>query len=390
MIEYEIKKEKDKCYGCRACEQICQKLAIVMKEDEEGFFYPEVNKEKCINCNLCSKVCPYSNELDKNKIRKVYAVQYKNEKKLMESSSGGAFSLFADYILSIGGYISGCIFDENLIPRHVVSNKKEIISKMRGSKYVQSDIRSTYKEIKDLLNSKKIVLFTGTPCQVDGLKRYLMKEYDNLFTLDLICHGVPSFKILKEYLNSEKNKGKKIEKIKFRDKKLNGWCSQGSIEFNKKIKNISPFNNSYYYYYYLKNCINRYSCYTCKYSSIDRVGDITIGDYWNLNGLLPKLDTSKGYSVILISSSKGEKLFELVKDNSFYHETELKFVVKNNGNLIRPTEFPKLRESIYKDIKTFGYEYVAKKECHYQYILPFFRKYLPPKVKFILKKLKRG
>ena len=389
MIEYEIKKEKDKCYGCRACEQICPKLAIVMKEDEEGFFYPEVNKEKCINCNLCSKVCPYSNELYKTKIRKVYAVQYKNEKNLMESSSGGAFSLFADYILSIGGYISGCIFDENLIPRHVVSNKKEIISKMRGSKYVQSDIRSTYKEIKDLLNSKKIVLFTGTPCQVDGLKRYLMKEYDNLFTLDLICHGVPSFKILEEYLNSEKNKGKKIEKIKFRDKKLNGWCSQGSIKFNKKIKNISPFNNSYYYYY-LKNCINRYSCYTCKYSSINRVGDITIGDYWNLNNLLPKLDTSKGYSVILISSPKGEKLFESVKDKSFYYETELKFVAENNGNLIKPTEFPKLRERIYKDIEIFGYEYVEKKECHYQYVFPFIRKCLPKKIKFILKKLKRG
>lgn len=390
MIEFEVSKDKQSCYGCRVCEQVCPQSAISMEKDEEGFIYPVVDKNKCVDCNLCSIKCPYTNYVGANEIKKVYAVQYKQNETLMESSSGGVFSLFADYIISKGGYVSGCIFDEELTPIHVVSNKKEIINKMRGSKYVQSDTKNIYSDIKEILDAEKMVLFSGTPCQVDGLKKYLGKEYDKLLTLDLICHGVPSSQLLKQYLKSEEKKNGKVIGIKFRDKKLNGWCSQGSLEFRKRIKNISPYNSSYYYYYYLKNCISRYSCYGCRYACVKRVGDITIGDYWNISKLFPTLDTRDGYSVILISTLKGRKAFDIVKEKTFYYETDLKFVIDNNANLVKPSSLPALRKSIYKDIQLLGYDKVAKKECNYKYLVPFLRKYIPQNLKSILKKLRRG
>ena len=385
MIKYELKKEKNVCYGCRACEQVCPMNAIRMRADEEGFLYPMINKELCVQCSLCESVCPYEKQ-ETSSIGETYAVQIKDSEVLLESSSGGAFSWMANYVIQKGGYVSGCIFDDNLNPIHIVTNNLEDISKMRGSKYVQSDTKCVYSKIEQLVKDNQLVLFTGTPCQVAGLKGYLRKPYDTLITMDLICHGVPSPKLFLNYIEAERKKGKIIREIKFRDKKMNGWCSQGSIEFNGKRKCISPYNNSYYYYYYLANYVSRYSCYTCKYSSMDRPGDITIGDCWNMAKAFPKIDVSRGFSVIIINSRKGQYLFENLKSNLIWYSIDKEFVISNNTNLRKACEMPEKRKEIYGEIEQLGYEVTAKRECKYQYITPFLRKCVPKWIKNILRK----
>ena len=387
MIKYELKKEKDTCYGCRACEQICPKNAIQMVKDEEGFLYPLIDKGKCVNCSLCERVCPYEKKEEVSR-GETYAVQIKDIEALMESSSGGVFSWAANYVIQNGGYVSGCILDEKFNPIHIVSNDTNDIAKMRGSKYVQSDTVDVYSKIERLLKDNQLVLFTGTPCQVAGLISYLRKTYDKLITMDLICHGVPSSKLFFEYIRTEREKGKDIQEIKFRDKKMNGWCSQGSIKLNGKKRNISPFNNSYYYYY-LGNYVSRYSCYTCKYASLERPGDITIGDCWNMKVAFPSIDTSKGFSAIIINSLKGQQLFEMIKNNLIYYPIDREFVILNNANLQGPCKMPEKRKIIYKEIDQYGYEKVSKRECKYQYVIPFIRRYMPKKIKNIIKKIKR-
>lgn len=387
MNEYILKQSEKSCYGCGACESICPKKAITMKPNSEGFLYPVLDEELCIKCGLCEKVCPYMNtETTANEPMCVVAAQNRNIEILKDSSSGGIFSAVAEYVLSLNGYVSGCIFDEQLVATHIVTKDREEVKKMCGSKYVQSNIKNTYITIEEYLKKGEKVLFTGTPCQVDGLKKYLRKEYDNLFLIDLICHGVPSPKMLQMYLDNEEKEKGKITELKFRDKRRNGWCSQGSIKYKNKIKTISPFNNSYYYYY-LGNSISRKSCYSCKYSSISRVGDLSIGDCWNVGELLPDVDTQDGYSVVLVNSKKGQDLLNLIKENLRIYDMDIEFAVKNNGNLSKPCEMPENRDFIYKRIETEGYSKVAREECHYQYIIPFIKKHTPKKIKKVLKKI---
>lgn len=394
MNHYLTTQDETDCYGCRACEQICPQKAIVMEPNEEGFLYPALDDSLCVKCGLCAKACPHDNTVMSPEIPiGVYAAQYKQEDALDNSSSGGIFSAVADYVLERAGAVAGCVFDNSFKAVHVVTENRDIVKKMRGSKYVQSDTQNTYAEIKQRLDRGQFVLFSGTPCQVDGLKRYLGNEYDNLLTVDLICHGVPSPAIFAEYLKDTEQKKGTITDIKFRNKKRNGWCSQGSVSYlngsREQTCTISPFNASFYNYYYLQNNISRMSCYSCKYSSVQRVGDITIGDYWNIGDVLPDLDFKKGISVILVNSERGIKLIDALKDRILLYKTELSSAVKGNGNLSKPCDLPESRKDIYRRIKEQGYAAVAEQDCKYQYLIPFLRKHTPKIVKKILKKIKR-
>ena len=393
MTDYILQHDSSKCYGCRACEQICPQKAITMQPNEEGFLYPVLDETICIKCGLCSQICPINTDFfDSDGVQRVYAAQYKQEASLMNSSSGGVFSAAADYVLNHGGAVAGCIFDENFTAVHKVSQNPDTIAKMRGSKYVQSDMGHTFLDIKKRLEDGQLVLFTGTPCQVDGLNRFLRKKYDNLYTLDLICHGVPSPALFSEYLKYAEQKKGSITDIKFRNKKRNGWCSQGSISHSHagktKIRTTSPYNDSYYYYYYLQNNISRMCCYSCKYSTVHRVGDLTIGDYWNVNDVLPSLDISKGISVVLVNNGQGQKLIERIKDKLLLLETDLSSAVKGNGNLSKPCKLPESRKEIYQRIKEQGYAAITKQDCQYQHLIPFLRKHTPKAVKRFLKKVR--
>ena len=393
MTEYLLRHDPSTCYGCRACEHICPKGAISMAPDPEGFLYPVLREADCIRCGRCADVCPYDKTTPDLQPRQTYAAQYKKRDALRVSSSGGMFSAAADYILSRGGAVAGCVFDEGFTAVHVVSKAPDIIAKMRGSKYVQSDVGTVYPQFQRLLEAKTPVLFTGTPCQVDGLKRYLNKEYGSLFTVDLICHGVPSPALFKQYLESLRQKSGTISDIRFRDKPRNGWRSQGSVTAVRggkaKTRSISPFNDSYYQYYYLRNCVSRQSCYTCKYSSSKRVGDITIGDYWNINEIKPELDVKDGFSAVLINSRQGQRLFEAIRSELNVFETDLSAAVAGNGNLSKPCDMPAARKNIYSRIREQGYDAVAAQDCRYSHVIPFLKRHTPKFIKKLLKKIKR-
>lgn len=389
MTEYLKTKSEKACYGCRACEQICSHGAITCSPNHEGFLYPVLDESKCVGCGLCAGGCPYESEISNKAPIKVFAGQNANISSLMESSSGGAFSALSDYVLEHGGYVSGCIFNEDYVAIHTVTNEKQTAEKMRGSKYVQSDVKNTFSDIKALLNQNKTVLFVGTPCQVDGLKSFLMKDYDNLYTVDLVCHGVPSPRLLSDYLETVRKKHGDITELTFRNKKRNGWCAQGTIGYKGKIKTIAYANNSYYNLY-LQNAVSRQSCYECKYACLSRVGDITIGDFWGIEDTLPDFNTENGASAVLVNTEKGKSLLDSVCDKITLEETDIRSVTKNNGNLNFPSNKPEKRDNIYHRIDTEGYKAVAKAECRYQHVKPFLRRIIPKRLKKSIKKLLRG
>ncbi len=390
MTEYLISGNKEKCCGCSACVQACPVSAITFAPDDEGFLYPEINKSLCVKCGRCKQVCPYDSAVCGSVPIKTYAMINQNSEELLNSSSGGAFIALANRIIKDGGFVCGCIFNEELKAIHILSSNSAAVKKMQGSKYVQSDPGGVYAEIKDKLENGKAVLFSGTPCQVDGLKKYLGKEYAMLYTADLICHGVPSPRLLADFIESEKVGGKNITDIKFRDKKRNGWCAQGSLTYQnakkKKTITMSPFNSSYYNMYF-SNCTSRPCCYSGRYSNTNRGGDVTIGDYWNIADILPKIDTSGGVSAVLVNTEKGDRLIEKIRDGAMLAETPLKAAVAGNGNLSAPCQKPDSRDDIYKRIAENGYAAVAEKECHYKRIMPFIRRHMPKGLKTALKKI---
>lgn len=385
MTEYLLTKNLKKCCGCSACEQVCPKNAIALKPNEEGFLYPILDEELCIKCGLCKSVCPYDNKNDLKEPEEVYAVQYKEQDILKKSSSGAAFSALADFVLARGGAVAGCIFDENIKAVHIVTDKKELVEKMRGSKYVQSEMGDTFRSIKAILDDGRLVLFTGTPCQVGGLKNYFKKDYENLYTVDLICHGVPSPLLLKKYLAYINEKHGEIIDLKFRNKALNGWAASGSFKSQKKEFSTSVFNDSYYQFF-LQDAVSRESCYSCPYATDKRIGDITIGDYWNIDEKLSFNEYKDGMSVIILNSRKGQKLFDNVKENLNVYETDLSHAKKGNGNLNKPSSKPALRDHIYKKIFENGYENAVKEYCKFSYFVPFLKKHMPKSLKQTLKK----
>lgn len=391
MIKYSKTHNPADCYGCGACEQICGHNALSLEPNAEGFLYPVINLDKCTNCGLCEKACPIDIP-PHGHVKQTVAAQYQDSS-LNFSSSGGIFKAMADYVLEHEGFVAGCVFDESFNAVHILTNLPVDVERMQGSKYVQSKIGDVYKEIRFKLREGKLVLFSGTPCQVAGLKCFLMKNYDNLITIDLICHGVPSPKLLQDYLDATYRSKGKILDFKFRNKQKNGWCSQGTvkIESNKRIKEkrTTPYTDSYYYYYYLENIVSRICCYSCKYSSTSRVGDLSIGDYWNIQNILPDFDCKNGASVVLVNTEKGEKMLDNIRSKLECQQTNLQQAVETNGNLSAPCSMPIKRNTIYEEMDQYGYTTVAKKECHYQYLKPALRRLVPTSIKRILRKLIR-
>lgn len=372
------------CYGCTACFNACPKKAIEMIENKEGFLYPKINERKCINCGICKKVCPFVNTIDNNNYKqKMFVAQSNDRVNINNSSSGGLFFEIAQAIIDNNGYICGCIMCDDFSVKHILTDDISEVKKMQGSKYVQSDLNNTFSLIKDKLNNSIPVLFTGTPCQVHGLKMFLGKEYDNLLTIDLICHGVPNQKVFYEYIKTiQKTKGP-IRSFSFRNKKVNGWKEMGSIEFmNKKsLKKIkTSINNDGYYYMFLKGFINRMTCYNCKYKSSDRYADITLGDAWSFKYNDIDTDVNNGLSLVFINTQKGEKYFSNINRNLYYFEIfEKEKIIAGLNN--KEIQIPEIRKNIFNDIYNEGFESVEKKVCKYKYITPFFKSLVPFSIK---------
>lgn len=354
--------EKYKCSGCHACYNICPQNAIEMIEDEKGFKYPRVNKDKCVNCSLCEKVCPIFNNKKTENEPKVYACYNKDEKIRMKSSSGGIFTLIAEEIIKKDGVVCGAAFDEQYRLFHQFVENIEDLDKLRTSKYLQSTIDDTYKKTKEYLENDRCVLFTGTPCQIEGLISYLGKKYDKLYTQDIICHGVPSPKVWKKYMKYRKEVDNKIpQKINFRDKKQQGW-HLFSLSFNygdtEYAKNQTE---DIFLRAFLADVCLRDSCYQCSFRKQNRISDITLADYWGIENVLPEMDDNKGTSLVLVNSQKGMELMNKIKSNIVYKEVTINDAIISNRALIKSPETNKYREKFFNELDSREFDELVKK-----------------------------
>lgn len=312
---------KEDCCGCTACESICGKNAIVLKADEEGFLYPDVNKAKCVDCHLCEKVCPIITR--KNGVKELdsqhfYAVRHKDTDVLMNSSSGGAFSAFAKVVLDKGGIVYGATYDDNMVVRHVGIEKIHDLWKLRGSKYVQSDIRGVFIEIKQFLVSGRFVLFSGTPCQVEGLKLFLRKPHDKLLTIDVVCHAVTSPMLFKDYMvYLQERYRRNIVWLNMRDKLKNGWNHHFTLRVWPKDKKSQVLRPTYISWLSVfgSEMASRPSCHKCLFTNLTRSGDITLADFWDDKKTRPDVYSSEGTSLLIVNSNMGKLLLDSVKNN---------------------------------------------------------------------------
>lgn len=345
--------DKNECCGCSSCVQKCPKNAISMIENEEGFLYPVIDKKKCIDCGLCLKVCPQLKEIKKADAGypKTYAMYNKNDEELLKSSSGGIFSIIANYILENNGVVFGAAYDENLNVNHIKIDSKRELEKLRSSKYVQSNIRNTYKEAEEILKQDKFVLFTGTPCQIEGLNSYLMKQYDNLITCDLVCHGVPSPKLFKVYLEYLSKKFKsKVKSYNFRSKSKYGWGLFAEAITNDNKKHYIKSDLDPYYTNFLECNTYRENCYRCHYTNYNRVSNLTLADYWGVSSIHPKFYSQKGISLILVNNEKGEMILNKILSQIEKIDTNLDYASSRNKNLIQPSHRPDVRNIVYNEI----------------------------------------
>lgn len=356
---------KDDCTGCWACYSICPQNCISMVFDEEGFRYPQISHEKCTQCNKCISVCPINKDkLTTNYGKPIfYTAISKSKETLKESSSGGVFSILAEHIILQGGFVYGCIIDENMKVKHIGTNSIDEIKRMRGSKYVQSDINKCYFEIKKHLVSGKKVLFSGTPCQISGLKHYLSIDYSNLLLVEVVCHGVPSPVLFGKhicYLN-KKHKGKVVH-YEFRSKKKFGWGSENrtyyEVSKNGKIKGFHPVFAEYFSAFFYGLSL-RPACYKCKYSTPKRAGDLTLGDFWGYWAKYKKY-FPQGISVVGINNNKGKEIFDEVSSRMEIDEISYSEATKTNIHFFKPMDWMKEREDFYTNNNKYGYENIYK------------------------------
>lgn len=359
-------KSKRNCCGCHACAQICPRQCITMKPDEEGFLYPQIDETSCIHCNLCDRVCPILHVASENKEKRpaAYAAINKNEDVRAKSSSGGIFTLLAEYILAQNGIVFGAAMSaDQYSVHHIAIETPEGLEVLRGSKYLQSTIGDTYKQAKKTLQKGYKVLFTGTPCQIEGLKSFLQGEnYPNLYCMDLICHGVPSPLVWKAYVTErEKFAGAHVEKVFFRYKK-NGWKTYALLfEFcnNKAYESILPKDP--FMQAFLQNACLRPSCHSCQFKKLNRVSDITVADYWGIQNQYPDMDDDKGTSLVLVHSAKGKELFEAVAQQMKFKEVSPRQALRENPAMTSSAIPHRLRKLFFKNIGVLPFKKLVQR-----------------------------
>ena len=350
------------CSGCSSCAQICPKNCITMMPDTEGFSYPKIDESKCVNCGLCEKACPILSKNELNQYNTVaYAAVNNDEKIRLLSSSGGVFTAIASSIVSRGGVVFGAAFDADFNVVHRCVDRVKDIQLLRGSKYVQSKIGDTYRQAKEYLQNGRIVYFSGTPCQVAGLYKYLGRVYDNLITQDVVCHGVPSPLVWQKYLSSRKNFSiENLISVSFRDKRHSWEKYQISIESDgDRIE--TEHSQDPYMKAFLYNLCLRPSCYDCAFKGVERKSDLTLADYWGIQNIHPELDDDKGVSLVLVNSSKGREMLESVIETIFIKPTDLGTAIKYNSAAVVSVKLPKTREKFMRDIQKQSFDRVVNR-----------------------------
>lgn len=388
MIKEFVPISKKECCGCTMCSDICPVSAITIQCDDEGFGYPVINKDVCVKCGLCAKICSFANRNDKQAVEnmpKAYVVKHKLTDVRMNSRSGAIFVACSDYILEQGGVIYGCVLNEDMKAVHIRADNKEKRNLMCKSKYVQSDISGVYKSIADDLLANILVLFAGTGCQVDAVNAYLKQKKistEKLYTIDIICHGVPSPLIFSDFIKwTEKKYNGKVTEFNFRDKSKRGW--DGYVE-TFVINNKKYSGATYRTLFNTDSCL-RPSCYNCKYTNLARVSDITIGDAWGIKELRPDFNDNRGVSLVILNTEKSKRLFN--ESEKICDVIEVPIEKMLQPNLVRPTKPGKDREKFWCVYKNEGIDSLIK-----QYASRPLSKRAKEEVKYLIRKItkKRG
>ena len=325
---------KGKCCGCHGCASACLVGCISMEPDQEGFMYPHIDKSQCIDCGICEKICPMAKNYELLSEPTAYACYSLDENIQGASSSGGVFSEIARWVIESNGVVFGAAFDEKFNVRHIWVDNLKDLEKLRGSKYVQSDIGRAYEQVKAFLKQGRMVYFTGTPCQVAGLYSFLGEKNENLITQDIICHGVPSPAVWRKYVAYRQKKAK-LCKVSFRNKE-NGWKQYRIfMEFEDgTIYAKDPFNDSYMHSFLTDICL-RPSCYQCEFKSKSRVSDITLADFWGIEKVIPELVNDNGISLVLLHSQRGREILGSIRDRLFCQQVDVDGAICYNTSAIR-------------------------------------------------------
>lgn len=350
----EIKHKRD-CCGCSACVQVCPKQCIGLSADNEGFLYPQVDTSVCIECGLCEKVCPIINQAQPTTPIAVYAAKNKNEKVRFKSSSGGVFTLLAEEVITAGGVVFGARFDMEWNVVHDYTETIEGLKDFRGSKYVQSLMGDNFSMVRQFLAEGRKVLFSGTPCQVAGLRKFLRKEYDDLLTIEVVCHGVPSPMIWRDYLDYKRAKHTDkgnivpiIKDISFRDK-TNGWRRYGfKIDYEANCE-LTPFNRESFMRGFLKDLYLRPSCHHCAARQGKSGADISIADFWGIHKMHPEIDDNKGVNAVLINTQKGLNIYQTIIAQTESVASSYDKVIKHNPCIVASTPEPAQRQVFWNE-----------------------------------------
>lgn len=347
--------EKNKCTGCGSCAIACSNKCIVMEEDNEGFRFPKINYEKCIGCNLCKKSCPVIEKSALSEKTIAIAAKNKNLDMRLNSSSGGFFYQLAIKIIEKGGLVCAAKYDENFMVVHTIIDKVQDIPPLCGSKYSQSKVEHCFMNIKKALEIGQNVVFFGTPCQVAGLAKFLNKQYSNLILVDNICHGVPSPKIWNKYLGERRKidaNGSLVKEVNQRNKST-GWSNYSysvEIKYENGNRYLSKQSEDLFMKGFTGNLFLRDSCSNCEFKGVERVSDITVGDYWGVWKQHPDFDDDKGTSLLLIHTNKGIKIWNLINDNFDYIDVDVYEALENNPSALKSSPKHKNRDKFFKEV----------------------------------------
>ena len=364
---------KRDCCGCGACKNVCPREAISMAADADGFLYPQIDAQLCVECGACQKVCGYQNLPDRSRPIACYAAAARDEETLKKSASGGMFAVTARKLLEQGGVVYGVAMpmeEAGLTARHVRIDSVQALATLQGSKYVQSDTALIYRQAREDLREGRQVLFSGTPCQIAGLLGFLGRKYENLLTMEVICHGVPSGRMFRDFLKSlEKRKGSAVAAFAFRTKEkgqgMNTCVNYLGTDGRNAVANRNGHLYSYMHYF-LKSYIYRDNCYSCPFAAAERVADITIGDYWGFHEEHPvlgrnvKLSNARGVSCVLLNSENGVRHFEACSHDLTVLATEFEKVARHNEQLRKPCTERKERDVILRLYREQGYSAVEQ------------------------------
>lgn len=361
--------EKSDCCGCHACAQICPKRCITMRPDEEGFLYPQVDETVCIHCDACEKVCPVLHKQHSKEKKtlepEAYAGINVNEKIRQQSSSGGIFTLLAEQTLHMGGVVFGAAMAEDQHSvHHIAVESAEQLGSLRGSKYLQSEIGETYLQVREQLQKCRKVLFSGTPCQVEGLHAFLHREDPNLLCVDIICHGVPSPLVWDRYLTEQEARAGASAKQAFFRNKQHGWKTYTLLlDFSNNTTYAKAFAKDSFMKAFLQNICLRPSCYACHFKKLSRVSDITLADYWGIQDQYPEMDDDKGTSLVIVHSEKGKRCIELLGDKVRLKKVPVEQALRGNPSMLHSAEMHKQRKQFFSQLGKKPFDCVVDTCC---------------------------